>query len=263
MYTSKLLISKHQQVQLLEAASVLVGMNHDPSVSSETPKPADSENSSTSPTASGSSELQEDEISSAETTPPPMTELAYEQDGYGMRQSKRHSHNMSGFSRSYQSAPSSSFPRQLPPMGTALVNPYHPAPRRPSTSGIGTTRDAMADEEDASLAAAVQSLCSFGTPRSGHVHLPADAPPVPPVPARFVEENNNRMSGHFIPPLLQPDFGLRPPPLTHRISDERDAKSDGRRRPVLDEDEEYDNRSMSHGRSDEDDDGVFGRMEEY
>lgn len=120
----------------------------------------------------------------------------------------------------------------------------------------------MADEEDASLAAAVQSLCSFGTPRSTLVHLPADAPPVPPVPARFVEENNHRMSGHFIPPLLQPDFGLRPPPLTHRISDERDVKLDGRRRTISDEDEEYDNGSVSHGRSDEDDDGVFGRMEE-
>lgn len=48
----------------------------------------------------------------------------------------------------------------------------------------------------------------------------------------------------------------------HRISDERDVKMDGLRRPNLEDDEEYDNRSMSHGRSDEDDDGVFGRMEE-
>lgn len=249
-------------MQLLEAASVLVGMNPDPSPPSEAPKVADSDPSSASPTASGSSELHEDDISSAETTPPPMNEHAYGQDGYGIAKSKRHSHNGSGFSRSYQSAPSSSsLPRHLPPMGASFANPYQPASRRPSTSGTSATKYAIADEEDASLAAAVQSLCSFGTPRSGHVHLPADAPPVPPVPARFVEENN-RLSGHFPPSLLQADFGLQPPPLTHRISDERHVKMDGLRRPHPEDDEEYDNRSMSHGRSDEDDDGIFGRMEE-
>lgn len=248
-------------MQLLEAASVLVGMNHDPSAPSEVPKTAESDQSSASPAASGSSELHEDEISSVETTPPPMHEQAYGHDGYGMGKSKRHSHNGSGFSRSYQSAPSSSLPHHLPPTGGSFATQFQPDFRRPSTSGISVTRSAMADEEDASLAAAVQSLCSFGTPRPGHVHLPADAPPVPPVPARFVEESN-RMSGHFLPPPSQPDFGLQPPPLTHRISDERDVKMDGRGRATHEDDEEYDNRSMSHGRSDDDDDGIFGRMEE-
>ena len=248
-------------MQLLEAASVLVGMNHDPAPLSETPKPAESDHSSTSPTASGSSEVHEDDISSAETTPPPMHESAHGHEGFVMGRSKRHSHNGAGFSRSYQSAPSSSLPHHLPPIGASFANTYQLASRRPSTSGISATRDAMPDDEEASLAAAVQSLCSFGTPRSGHVHLPADAPPVPPVPAKYVEESN-RMSGHFVTALLHDDFGLRPPPLTHRISDERDAKTDGRRRSTADDDDEFDNQSMSHGRSDEDDDGVFGRMEE-
>ncbi len=248
-------------MQLLEAASVLVGMNHDPSAPSERPKAADSDQSSASPTASGFSERPDEDISSAETTPPPVNERAYGHDGHGTGKSKRHSHHGSGFSRSYQSAPSSSLPRHLPPMGTSFVDPYQPAPRRPSTAGVSATRHPIADEEDASLAAAVQSLCSFGTPRTNHVHLPADAPPVPPVPARFVAENNRR-SSHFLPPVIPPDFGLRPLPLTHRISDERDVKMDRRGRANVDEDEEYDTRSISHGRSDEDDDGVFGRMEE-
>lgn len=74
--TSKLLISKHQQVQLLEAASVLCHMNAESSadlpdvdVPPATAEP--SEASSASPEYSGSSEMQ-DEISSVETTPPPM-----------------------------------------------------------------------------------------------------------------------------------------------------------------------------------------------
>lgn len=248
-------------MQLLEAASVLVGMNHDPAPLVETPKPVDGDHSSASPATSGSSVVHDDDISSAETTPPPMNDPGHGHDGFAMGKPKRHSHHGAGFSRSYQSAPSSSLPRHLPPIGTSFAIPGQPASRRPSTSGISATRNAMADEDEATLAAAVQSLCSFGTPRLGHVHLPADAPPVPPVPARYVEESN-RISGHFPPSLFHPEYELRPPPLTHRISDERDIRMDGRRRSKADEDDEYDNQSMSHGRSDEDDDGVFGRMEE-
>ncbi|KAF2860802.1 hypothetical protein K470DRAFT_264196 [Piedraia hortae CBS 480.64] len=58
--TSKLLISKHQQVQLLEAASVLVAMNQDGS--------HDSDRSSISGISVSTGR---DEPSSAETTPPP------------------------------------------------------------------------------------------------------------------------------------------------------------------------------------------------
>src|SRR5436190_7164947 len=72
-YTSKLLISKHQQVQLLEAATVLVNMNQDSPTPSEGLRTVDSDRSSTSPTISGISELR-DELSSTETTPPPMGE---------------------------------------------------------------------------------------------------------------------------------------------------------------------------------------------
>ena len=161
--TSKLLISKHQQVQLLEAATVLVGMNQDAIPELEVTKSADSDNSA-SPAASGSSGLPEDdEYSSAETTPPPMSEHYGVPMTIGGTKSKRYSANSSSFSRSYQSAPSTSL----------SSNP----------GGFAST-----DEEEASLAAAVQSLCSFGTPRNGPVLLPADVPPVPPLPAQFLDK---------------------------------------------------------------------------
>lgn len=163
---------------------MLVGMNQEGIAETDMVKPSDSDNnSSASPAASGSSGLREDEgYSSAETTPPPMS------DHYGMldgvnssRASKRYSGNSSSFSRSYQSAPSSSLP------GNGFAGPNSSAvQRRPSSSGLGRATD---DEDEAGLIAAVQSLCSFGTPRSGAVLLPADVPPVPPLPARFIEQS--------------------------------------------------------------------------
>ncbi|CCF45277.1 hypothetical protein CH063_14411 [Colletotrichum higginsianum] len=75
--TSKLLISKHQQVQLLEAASVLLTMNHgkedaDVTTPPDSAKdfPSDQEESA-SPAASGYSD---ERHSSADTTPPPQLE---------------------------------------------------------------------------------------------------------------------------------------------------------------------------------------------
>lgn len=53
-----------------------------------------------------------------------------------------------------------------------------------------------------------------------------------------------------------------PPASTQRLSDERNVKMGERRFTGTDDDDDYDERSVSHGRSDEDDDGVFGRMEE-
>ena len=239
-------------------------MNHDPSAPPDSAKTNDSDHSSSSPAASGSSELHDDDYSSAETTPPPISEQVHNPDGYSMGKPKRHSSTSSAFSRSYQSAPSSLLPGgQIPSMGISLGNSYQAMQqRRPSTSSAAAFNCAATDEEEASLVAAVESLCSFGTPRSGPVHLPLDVPPVPPLPARFIGQNNNRLSGNNTMSLLQPDFGMPPPPLSHRISDERDVKMDmNRHSNNTDDDEDYDIRSASHGRSDEDDDGVFGRTE--
>ena len=243
-YTSKLLISKHQQVQLLEAASVLVGMNQDEPVEAENAKVTDSDHSSASPAASGSSDIREDDdYSSAETTPPPMSEQYGSVDGMDPGRRKRHSGTSSSFSRSYQSAPSFS----LPP-GSAFG--HYNQQRRPSTSGFASTAE---DDDEAGLVAAVETLCTFGTPRKGPVLLPADVPPVPPLPAQYMESNVNRSSGHL---GSVPEFSM--PTLPHpRLSNERDVKMSDEHRDGGDGDD----RSLSQGPSDEDDE-FFGAMED-
>ncbi|KAL6713412.1 hypothetical protein ACLMJK_008877 [Lecanora helva] len=244
-YTSKLLISKHQQVQLLEAASVLVGMNQDESGEIENPKVTDSDQSSASPAPSGSEGIRDDEdYSSAETTPPPMSDNYSVADGMDASRRKRCSGNSSTFSRSYQSAPSTSLPH-------SNIFSHYNQQRRPSTSGAVS---AAANDEEAGLVAAVETLCHFGTPRNGPVLLPADVPPVPPLPARYVEENNvNRLSGYMGP---LPEVNL-PNPSYQPLSNERDVKmSDEHQR-----EDDYDDISISHERSDEDDE-FFGAMED-
>ena len=240
-------------------------MNQDASAIPEISKNSDSDHSSASPAASRSSEPHDDDISSAETTPPPMNEHACHFDSYHMGRSKRYSSTSSAFSRSYQSAPSSSLPSNLlSPTATSFVTSYQTGQqRRPSTAAVMSPNSLLADEDEASLAAAIQSLCSFGTPRSGPVHPPPDIPPVPPLPARFAGQNSNKkLPSNPTTLVLQPDFGMPPPPLTHRISDERHVRMNQHQVSNRYDDEDHDDRSTYHGRSDDDDDGVFGRMEE-
>ncbi|KAG8534201.1 uncharacterized protein KY384_001045 [Bacidia gigantensis] len=229
-YTSKLLISKHQQVQLLEAASVLVNMNVDADL--EPLKRGESDSSSLSPGASGSSETNDDyydAYSSAETTPPPTAESYSYPEGISTGRTKRSSGLSSLYSRSYQSAPSSSLP---------------------GISGFPHYTSGMSGEEESGLAAAVETLCSFGTPRSGPVLLPSDVPPVPPLPARYAEEHQATKSGSI---FAQSDLGL-PSPSYQPLSSEREVlmiPSRGGDYP------DYDDRNMAH----EEDEGVFGSME--
>ena len=232
-------------------------MNQEPSTNPDVAKGSDSDESFDSPAASAASEAQDDDFNSVESSPPPMSEDAYLSSNNEVRESKRDSSNSSIFSRSYQSAPSASIGASS--MTTAASSGsyrYGGYQRRPSTSESGTN-------DEASLAAAVE-LCHFYTPRSGPVHLPSDVPPVPPLPERFQVYNVNPSVGNAGYPIFQQNLGL-PPPLTHRISDERHVKMLESRPSQThndDEDDYYDNRSVSRGRSDEDDDGVFGRMEE-
>jgi hypothetical protein len=168
-YTSKLLISKHQQVQLLEAASVLVAMNVDPVAGDG--KLSDSDNSSASPAASGSDSRDDDDISSAETTPPPHGEQSFGTN-------KRYSNASSFVSRSYQSEysgrPESSHVRQ-----------WSHSSSRPITAASSLAQS-YPDEDQADLAAAVGLLsCSYGTPTHGPTSLGQYVPPVPPLPARY------------------------------------------------------------------------------
>lgn len=278
--TSKLLISKHQQVQLLEAASVLVNMNNGPQASpSEALRTGDSDRSSASPTASGISELRSG-LSSTETTPPPAGE-----EGSNFMLSKsadphRFSINSSSaFSRSFQSVPSSSFAGSAP-----SYSPTRSHFRQSSTDTRPSTADTTSLDDDAAGLAAAIELCHFGTPRTGPLSTSQDVPPVPPLPARFqgfnVGSNNpaniDREARSFDAAglLAKPETSSTPTifssfntyqPGSYKVSDERDVKMDNfdidsrsERRMTVDDDD-FGHPAAS---GDDDDDGVFGRMEE-
>jgi len=240
-FTSKLLISKHQQVQLLEAASVLVAMNQD--------GPATDSDNSSSPAASGSSDPHDSEMSSVETTPPPQLDDASSGFHSATRSefgsSKRFSTNSSAYSHSYQSSIfSESAPNSRP-----YMSHYRQWSNdgRPTTSG--TSVNGGDDQDHADLAAAVGLLsCSYGTPKSGPVMLPADVPPVPPLPSQFLGQKADHLSGSTMtfPGVAQS--------YSSYVRERKDVEMDADH-----SDEDYD---RHRGRSDEDDEGMFGKMEE-
>ncbi len=210
--TSKLLISKHRQVQLLEAASVLCNMTTENLAAGQSEIESSvidlSEGSSASPMFS-SSEMQ-DEVSSVETTPPPMSEAAYSVPDY-----KRFSTSSNGFSRSYRSIPSSSYTE-------SVLSPGLPPHRfsgvdfRPSTSGT----------DDGTLAAAAAGLSfNSGTPRTKPAYLGADVPPVPPLPQQY-QSFNSKSSDSTLTNVYNPLLQLHPPTLTQTVSDERNYRGE-------------------------------------
>ncbi len=250
--TSKLLISKHQQVQLLEAASVLLAMNVDGPTPPDSAKDFQSDNDSASPAASGTSG-QHDGTSSVDTTPPPQADMfnTYGSGSYTGRHKRYSSGN--SFSRSYQSAPSANFLHSgSVPSASGLGHYRQPShERRPLSSGISR------NEEDEGLATAVELLsCSFGstgTPRTIPVTLLEDAPPVPNIPERYLSQAN------FSGSTLTSTHPRQAESYTRHQIKEEDVNMDSSEDSVADE-EDDDHRSRA--RSDDDDDGVFGRMEE-
>ncbi|KAF2824972.1 hypothetical protein CC86DRAFT_49216 [Ophiobolus disseminans] len=247
-YTSKLLISKHQQVQLLEAASVLVAMNKESDA-------GDSDRSSASPPASGSSDLR-DEVSSTETTPPPQLDDhavgSYPHSHFGGHRSiKRYSGNSSAYSHSYQSTVFSDHGNGHHYRQWSNVSD------RPTTSGTSVAGSYHDDGNDqADLAAAVGLLsCSYGTPKSGPVALPADVPPVPPLPAKFMEFNRS-LSGSTTVTVQQ--SSMRNSYRYHSEAKDVDMDDDH----FADEEDYRHSNSRSRGRIDEEEEAFFGRMEE-
>jgi hypothetical protein len=100
--------------------------------------------------------------------------------------------------------------------------------------------------------------CSFNSNGGGSrtVHLPADAPPVPPLPAQYLDQG--MLSGtSFINsyPSRAPESFTRGE--MRRVDAKMEVEESGE--SVMGDDEED---MRSRARSDEDDDGVFGRMEE-
>jgi hypothetical protein len=115
---------------------------------------------------------------------------------------------------------------------------------RPTTSGTSINGD---DSEHADLTAAVGLLsCSFGTPKTAPAVLPADVPPVPPLPSRFLGSKADHLSGSTLTFNASQSYSY--------LRERKDADVDAEM-----SDEEFDHH---RGRSDEDDEGMFGKMEE-
>lgn len=226
---------------------------------------AESEMSSGSPDAS--SDVR-DGISSAETTPPPMEED--ENDDFEMsgmptdfNLAKRFSvSNPSGIARSFHSIPSSSFTGSAPMHSPAFSHFRHSSiDTRPSTADTK-----LHEDDEADLAAAI-GLCNFGTPRTGPVSMSPNVPPVPPLPTRFLDQSGNgeksdRPAGDLpdsTPNFLSVSYN---PSLSYKVSDEREVRmgdADRASRQNRNADVDFSSRTAP---ADDDDDGVFGRMEE-
>ncbi|KAL4881144.1 hypothetical protein BJY04DRAFT_190066 [Aspergillus karnatakaensis] len=263
--TSKLLISKHQQVQLLEAASVLVTMNVD-DPTAESPENG-SETSSASPDAS---EFRNG-LSSAETTPPPMDEDNSDDD-MSVEPEKPYGAHHAGpqYSQSFQSVPSSSYTGSAPWASPAFSHFRHSSiDTRPSTAEAK-----LHEDDEADLAAAI-GLCNFGTPRMGPTSMSPGVPPVPPLPSRFLDQaassENHSLgrSGTSVAdstlPSSQKDVFLSlsyNPSMSYKVSDEREVRlgnTERSSRQTRNADVDFGSRPTQ---ADDDDDGVFGRMEE-
>lgn len=189
----------------------------------EAAKSSDSEQSSASPAADDSSDREED-ISSAETTPPPHGEPIY-----GHR--KHLSTTSSGFSRSYQSVFSTSEGPASGPTDYNHRRQWSTSSNRPLTAGTSVGESYSEDQAD--LAAAVGLLsCSYGTPQTGPVAMASDIPPVPPLPERYQKQARR--------------------PVDVEMDDVSESEE---------EDEQSRSQSQRFSRTD-DDEGVFGNMEE-
>ncbi|KAK4123869.1 hypothetical protein N657DRAFT_656195 [Parathielavia appendiculata] len=268
-YTSKLLISKHQQVQLLEAASVLVAMNNSASSNNgaaasaaaaaavpTTTTPPDSardfisDRDSASPAASGYSE--QPDRGSADTTPPPQLDAIHPANAPYRSFGKRYSSG-NGLSRSYQTAPyASSAAGSVPSVSGFGHFRQFSQDVRPTSSGRNAT-----GQDDRELAAAVELLsCSFNSNGGSRtmVHLAADAPPVPPLPAQYLDQG--MLSGTS---FINSYPSRAPESFTRGELPRVDAKMEESGESAMDDDDED---MRSRARSDEEEDGVFGRMEE-
>ena len=216
-------------------------------------KTSDDSDDSASPPASGSSDLR-DGMSSTETTPPPQMDDhavgSYSSHShFGQRSIKRYSANSSAYSQSYQSIVFSD-------NGNGHYRHWSNVSDRPTTSGTSVAGSYPDDgNTDQDMAAAVGLLsCSYGTPKSGAMNLPADVPPVPPLPAKFMDYASPLSGNTTVTPQQS---SIR---NSYRYHESKDIDMDDDN--FADEEDYRQSNSRSRGRADEDDDAFFGRMEE-
>jgi hypothetical protein len=244
--TSKLLISKHQQVQLLEAASILVSMFPEDQVEEDSIQDG-SDLSSASPAASAFS----DTASTTNTTPPPQTE----QTDIFVTSGRRGSRNSAlGFGNK-QTSMSQAIAASAPSASSGFAH-FAQTPPRPF---------AVHNDEETSLAAAVELLsCSFGTPKTGPLSHHDEIPPVPPLPERFLKEDlgSTSMSGSTATPTAYGSYALRTSLPNHKEEEEegeQDMDMDDKDKDNVTERSEE---PHHHIHSIEEEEGVFGKMEE-
>ncbi|KAI6246399.1 hypothetical protein HI914_05332 [Erysiphe necator] len=248
-YTSKLLISKHQQVQLLEAASVLLTMTQDAAKITSPAQDFPSDRDS----VSASSE-QIDHLSSADTTPPPQAEMhnifrksQYTSDAYNGI------YDGQSLSLSYKSVSSTDlFGKEIIGSKFSEENPKLYQNRYPSSSEF------IGNHEDDCLVSAVQLLsCSFGSTGNSIPKAKTYTPQIPSVPNL---PNHYLDNAYFSNPTFSPGhFPQQPESYTRsQILHCEDVKMENGE--ITTDDEEFDQKSSA--RSNEDDEGVFGRMEE-
>ncbi len=244
-------------MQLLEAASVLVAMNNkDSTTPPDSAKDFVSEAGSESPTASGYSEHR-DGHSSADTTPPPQESFAVS-NALTYRDAPKRYSNGSNYSRSYQSTvPGSFLPGSLPHRSGFSHARHGSTDRRPLSSGLNST-----GQEDRDLAAAVELLsCSIGSNGGNRdARLPEDAPPVPPLPAQYLDQAAFSSTSFINSYTTQMPESFTRGDIRGDSRPIVDVKMEDSEGSMVDEEEE-DRRSRARS-SEEDDEMMFGRMEE-
>lgn len=233
---------------------MLVAMNNRASDETTPPESAKdfntSDHESASPAASGDSDHRAGQ-SSADTTPPPRSEVFGATSQAAWAVSKRHS-SASGITKSLQAAAGSSIATSAPNGPTGLGHFRQLShDQRPLSSGLSRT-----GRDDSDLAATLEMLsCSVGSNGSPSAGILHNIPPVPPLPAQYLDQiglGSSFMTLGSFP--AQPESFARGerPSDAMKMEDSNDSAGG--------EDDDFDKRSRA--RSDEDDDGVFGRMEE-
>ena len=248
-------------MQLLEAASVLVAMNGGASQSIEQAVGGLSDHSSASPGASASSEIHDDYPSSAGTTPPPSAaDSAFNANRYGTG---------INLPMSFQSTPAASmgFSESMP-NGHGWAGhqrQYSDDIRSTFNASTSINGSQYGDEEHADLAAAVGLLsCSYGTPKSGPTLLSPDVPPVPPLPAKFVAQSLNQQNSSL---AAEDGTCAENEPVSSYRYHQYGAKDETTKAQMeIDNESDHDNRkaeiSEGSGTVDDEEEGVFGKMEE-
>lgn len=198
-----------------------------------------------SPPISGGSSEQLDERSSTNTTPPPHAHTlpTTEESKYPMSPMSSDDDDMR--SRPWRSLVSDNFDATSVPGGSVFGgDDFHQEHSPPPASF------SMSGEADFLTKAVAMLSCSYGS-NGGSLtgQLPLDIPPVPPVPAHFLGQTSLGES-----PFLSSFSNQAPESFTR--GDRRRGSEDVRMEDGDDED------TRSRSRSDEEEYGVFGRMEE-